>query len=124
MKLGVIGSRDFNDYDLLKLKLDNITDLTEIVSGGATGADKLAEFYGNVNGIKTTIFIPDWSKGKSAGFTRNTKIVEYSDQILAFWDGHSRGTLDSINKAKKLKKNVGIIMYKNIDNIFETFQFD
>lgn len=105
MKLGVIGSRDFDDYELLKLKLDAIKDLTEIVSGGARGADKLAEFYGKVNGIKVTIFLPDWSKGKSAGFTRNTQIIEYSDQILAFWGG----TLDSIDKARKLKKNVGIV---------------
>jgi hypothetical protein len=38
MKLAVIGSRDFNDYNLLKSELDKIF-ITLIVSGGAAGAE-------------------------------------------------------------------------------------
>ncbi len=80
--------------------------------GGAKGADSLGEEYAKENNIPTKIFIPDWDKyGKSAGMIRNTDIVNESELIVAFWDGISSGTLDSINKAKKNNKKVLIINY-------------
>ena len=63
MKVGVIGSRSFTDYDLLKSELDKIREVSEItciVSGGAQGADILAERYARQNRIPTQIFYPDW----------------------------------------------------------------
>jgi predicted Rossmann fold nucleotide-binding protein DprA/Smf involved in DNA uptake len=46
MKVIIAGSRNFNDYNLLKSSCDNLlTQFTniEIVSGTARGADKLGE---------------------------------------------------------------------------------
>jgi hypothetical protein len=112
MKVAVIGSRDFNDYNLVKSTLSTLN-ITLIVSGGARGADTLGERYADENKIPTKIFYPDWgTHGKSAGFKRNTDIIENSDLILAFWDGSSKGTLDSLNKASRLGKNLLIINYK------------
>jgi predicted Rossmann fold nucleotide-binding protein DprA/Smf involved in DNA uptake len=112
MKLAVIGSRNFNDYEQLKKEINNLSfskDINEIISGGARGADSLAEKYANEYRIKLTVFKPDWNIGKHAGFLRNTQIIESSDAVIAFWDGQSKGTLDSLNKAKKLNKIVVII---------------
>lgn len=108
MKLAVVGSRTFNDYDILKNKLIQINErvpITLIISGGAYGADKMAERWAAENNIKTLIFLPDWQKyGKSAGFIRNEDIIKNCDVAVAFWDGKSRGTLSSINLANKYKK--------------------
>lgn len=72
-----------------------------LVSGGAKGADSLAEDFAKIQGIPRQIYEADWKKfGKSAGFIRNQSIVNNSDMIIAFWDGHSRGTADTLNKAK------------------------
>jgi predicted Rossmann fold nucleotide-binding protein DprA/Smf involved in DNA uptake len=112
MKLAVIGSRNFNDYEQLKKEINKLSfskDINEIISGGAKGADSLAEKYANEYRIKLTVFKPDWNIGKHAGFLRNTQIIESSDAVIAFWDGQSKGTLDSLNKAKKLNKIVVII---------------
>jgi predicted Rossmann fold nucleotide-binding protein DprA/Smf involved in DNA uptake len=112
MKLAVIGSRNFNDYEQLKKEINNLSfskDINEIISGGARGADSLAEKYANEYRIKLTVFKPDWNIGKHAVFLRNTQIIESSDAVIAFWDGQSKGTLDSLNKAKKLNKIVVII---------------
>ena len=112
MKVAVIGSRGFNNYDLVKKTLSNI-EITLLVSGGADGADSLGEQYAIENNIETKIFLPDWDKHKmAAGMIRNTDIVNESDVVVAFWDGTSRGTLDSINKAKKLNKKLIIINYE------------
>ena len=115
MKLAVVGSRDFNDYGLLKIKLDQIhkrKPITLIVSGGAKGADKLSERWASENNIETLIFIPDWNKfGKRAGFLRNDDIIKNSDAVIAFWDGVSRGTESSINLAKKYEKSCLVVNF-------------
>jgi predicted Rossmann fold nucleotide-binding protein DprA/Smf involved in DNA uptake len=46
MKVAVIGSRSFNDYEKLKDTLSKIS-ISLLVSGGANGADKLGEQYAN-----------------------------------------------------------------------------
>ena len=113
MKVAVIGSRGFNNYELLKDTLSKIN-ITLLVSGGAMGADTLGEQYAKENDIETKIFLPDWEKhGRSAGMLRNTDIINESEVVIAFWDGSSKGTLDSINKAKKLNKKLIIIDYEN-----------
>jgi len=113
MKVAVIGSRSFNDYEEVKRILSNIQ-ITEIISGGAAGADTLGEQYAKENNIPTKIFKPDWEKhGKVAGFLRNTDIVNESELVVAFWDGESKGTKDSISKAYEQNKKVLVITSKN-----------
>lgn len=113
MKVGVIGSRGFKDYDLVVKTLSKM-DISLIVSGGAIGADTLGERYAKEKNIETKIFLPDWkTHGKSAGFIRNTDIINESEIIVAFWDGVSKGTKDSIDKANKLEKQVIIVNYEN-----------
>lgn len=114
MKVAVIGSRSFNDYNELRRILNGLGYITEIISGGADGADKLAEQYADEKGIPTKIFLPDWNKhGKIAGFLRNTDIIENADIVVAFWDNQSKGTKDSIDKANKLNKKVIVIPFQN-----------
>jgi hypothetical protein len=105
MKVIIAGSRDFNDYNLLKNNCDVLLSLTkeniEIVSGGARGADSLGERYAQENNLELKIFPADWSIGKGAGFIRNKQMADYSDALIAFWDGKSKGTKMMIDLAKK-----------------------
>jgi YspA, cpYpsA-related SLOG family len=111
MKLGIIGSRTFTDYEFMKRHVD-LSNVELIVSGGARGADSLAEQLATEHNIPTLIFKADWkTHGVAAGFIRNTTIVEESDVIIAFWDGKSRGTMDTVSKAKKAGKTVSVIQY-------------
>jgi len=109
MKIAVVGSRKFNDYDFLKEKL-NEYQIDVIVSGGAMGADLLAERYARENQIETLIFPAEWDiHGRSAGPIRNKLIVENCDYLIAFWNGKSRGTKFSIDYAAALGKKAVII---------------
>jgi hypothetical protein len=109
MKVAVIGSRNFNDYEKVKQVLST-KNITLLVSGGAKGADTLGQKYAEEHDIETKIFLPDWEKyGKKAGFLRNSDIINESELVIAFWDGVSKGTLDSLKKAKKENKNILII---------------
>jgi hypothetical protein len=111
MNVAVIGSRDFKDYEKVKQTLSKLN-ITLIVSGGAKGADTLGERYADEHNIPKKIFLPDWEKhGKVAGFLRNTDIINEAELIVAFWDGHSKGTKDSINKAEKQGKKIIIVQF-------------
>ena len=115
MKLAVVGSRNFNDYGLLKKYLDKIHSvepITFIVSGGAKGADSLSERWAKENNVETMIFIPDWNThGKSAGYKRNVDIITNADKCLACWDGISKGTKHSIDLCEKHNKKLKIIYF-------------
>lgn len=113
MKLAIIGARLFDDYELLKREVTsrfNVSEITQIVSGGARGADMLAERFGLEYGIDMEIFPAQWGKYcKRAGYIRNTQIAEYADCAIAFPIGVSKGTYDTVRKMEELSKPVIII---------------
>jgi hypothetical protein len=99
MRVAIIGSRNFNNYELVVDTLKEYeNNITLIVSGGAKGADTLGERWAKEKNKEVLIFHPDWNKyGKSAGIIRNKDIIENSDIVFAFWDGISKGTKNSID---------------------------
>ena len=106
MKVAVIGSRGLTVSDLGRYLPENTT---EIVSGGAKGVDTSAREYAKKNGIKLTEFLPEYTRfGRSAPLKRNITIIEYSDIVLAFWDGKSRGTKFVIHYCRKLGVEVRV----------------
>jgi len=112
MKVAVIGSRAFNDYELLKSKLlEHINEIECILSGGAKGADSLAEKFAQEYKIPTKIFLPDWKQfGRSAGIARNKEIVKEADLCFIFWDGESKGTKSVVDSCRSLKKQSKVFM--------------
>ena len=85
-----------------------------VVSGAAAGPDSWGVEAAEGLGFPTTEFPaawrrPDGSTNRGAGFERNSTIVANADGVLAFYDGQSRGTLDTINKAKAAGKPVRVM---------------
>ena len=110
MKIAIIGSRNLEVGNLEKYLPDNVT---EIVSGGAIGIDTCAENFAKQNGIKLTAFKPEYEKyGRGAPLKRNLQIIDYSDMVIAFWDGVSRGTKYVIDNCKKRNKPIKIFIKK------------
>lgn len=104
MKIIVCGGRDYLDKKHLfafMSKFHERTPITEIIEGGARGADRLAAEWGIKNNVKTSIFIAAWSKyGKSAGYVRNKLMLDQKpDCIVAFPGG--RGTTNMCYIANK-----------------------
>ena len=109
MKIAVVGSRDVSVSDIGKY----ISNAEEIVSGGAVGVDRCAAEYAEKNGIRLTEFLPQYEQyGRAAPIVRNKEIVDYSDKIIAFWNGSSKGTLSVIKYAQKTGKPCEIIICK------------
>ena len=108
MKIAVVGSRNILVNDIGKYLIN----AEEIVSGGAVGIDTCAAEYAKKNGIILTLFLPQYDRyGRAAPIVRNKEIVDYADQIIAFWDGASKGTRSVIEYAKKIGKPCRVILY-------------
>jgi len=114
--VAVIGSRGFDDYAYFKLKiaylLSNITTDIVFVSGAAiSGADKLVKKYAEEYKYEIIEFPPQYDKYpyKVAPIKRNDQIVEKADVLIAFWDGKSKGTKYTIERAYKKGMPVRII---------------
>lgn len=116
MRLAIVGSRVFEDYDLLCRWADFMVHgakTIEIVSGGARGADSLARRYAGEHDVDYKEFPADWRRlGRRAGMIRNRQIVLRSDRVLAFWDGHSVGTRHTINLTAAMAKPVVVVTFK------------
>lgn len=82
------------------------------IAGGAAGVDRSAREYAEAQGIKLIEFLPDHEKrGRSAPLYRNIAIIEYSDMVLAFWDGKSSGTAHVITNCKKTGVPVEVFIF-------------
>lgn len=140
MKVIICGGRDFQDYEKLKRAIQQSGFLiTEIVSGGATGADSLGERWAKENNISITRFPSDWNNLKqkgavikinkwgkkynaNAGFYRNEEMAQYVSKehpdcrgLIAVEGG--AGTADMIKRAKKHELN--IYVYEKADEDYE-----
>jgi hypothetical protein len=111
--LAIVGSRTFTDKkrfdewvtDALTGWGATVKDIGNIISGGACGADTLAEQYARENNLSLVVYRPDWkTHGRAAGILRNTDIVQASTHVIAFPSRAGRGTQDSMKKALGLKK--------------------
>lgn len=118
----IVGSRTFNNYELLKTKVNELLVNNigkreiHIVSGGANGADSLAERYAHEYGYQLHVFEADWSFGKAGGYSRNRKMHEFISQFphrgcVAFWDGKSRGTAHNFGLSEEYDNNLRIVRF-------------
>jgi len=109
--LAIIGSRNFDDYvfmsDKIKSLLGELPGIEFVVSGGAKGADSLSERVAMDFCLGHRHIPAEWSKyGRAAGPLRNQKIIDEADVVAAFPLGESKGTQDSIRKARMAGKQV------------------
>jgi predicted Rossmann fold nucleotide-binding protein DprA/Smf involved in DNA uptake len=105
-RIAVIGSRSFDDYERLMSVLSPLLP-AHIISGGAKGADGLAERLARELELPITVIKPDWAQfGRAAGPIRNREIVNAADIVIAFWDGKSKGTKSALDYARQQQKAV------------------
>ena len=126
MRVIVAGSRNVTDYayvkNAIKIYNQNVKGgITEIISGGARGVDKLGERAARELGIPVKIFKANWNEyGKRAGMIRNEEMLAYGDALIAIWDGNSRGTGNMIRITKSAGKQA-IVLFHNTNHSIWNF---
>lgn len=107
MKVIIAGGRDYQFTKKDIAFLDKVAPaIHEVVSGGATGADRCGEDWARSRNIPVRVYTADWDKhGKAAGPIRNGQMAEYADAVILFPGG--RGT-DNMHE-QAINKNIYIV---------------
>lgn len=116
MRLLVCGGRTFDDHELLHTALTDWIAAhgwpTEVITGGAPGADTLGHAWATTEGIPTRVFPADWAAhGRAAGPRRNAQMAAHAAQgqggCLALPGG--RGTADMVRQARAAGLTVYVV---------------
>lgn len=106
IKVAIIGSRSILHFDIAAVLPEGTT---EIITGGASGVDTLAQSFAEANSIPCTIILPNYTRyGRAAPIRRNDEIIAQADLVIAIWNGTSRGTRYVINRCRRLNKPLTI----------------
>ena len=120
-KVAIIGSRGYPRLDLVGDFVAEREGAWALVTGGIwqqhpysscpdmaeppPGVDEAAVRAARERGVPVVLAVADFDyHGRSAGPRRNRVTVAVADEVVAFWDGKSRGTLDTMRKAQRAGK--------------------
>lgn len=107
MKLIIAGGRDYSLSADDLCWLDMLPNITEVVSGGARGADRGGEQWARGHQLSVRVFNARWEElGKGAGPARNQEMADYADALAIFPGG--RGTANMRARAEK----AGLVIYE------------
>ena len=113
MRTIIAGSRDHGiPYErFCELMAQVEWNITTVLSGTARGIDRMGERWAAEKGIPIERYPADWDRyGKSAGYRRNAKMVNKTEALVAFWDGESSGTENTIKVAREKGRKVKVQM--------------
>ena len=96
MKVLVCGGRNYADRDHLNAELDRLhaeRGFTQVIAGGARGADTLAEEWAKARGLPCDVYRADWKGlGRKAGPIRNERMLHEGRPALVVAFEGGRGT--------------------------------
>lgn len=110
MRIVIAGGRNHKFTRIDHEFLNECAGITEVVSGGARGADICGELWADSRGLPVKVFPADWEGlGKGAGHIRNKQMAEYADGAILFPGG--TGTANMKQQMLKLNKPVVELNY-------------
>jgi predicted polyphosphate/ATP-dependent NAD kinase len=101
MRVIVCGGRDYRDHQTVDAVLSSLP-ITQLATGCAQGADRLARQWANRKRIPYRVFRAEWKElGRKAGPIRNQQMLDTfrADALIAFPGG--KGTADMVRRARK-----------------------
>ena len=107
VRLIIAGSRGAADMEWACTAIDqmtaNLQGDVEVVCGGARGADKAGAEWATRQGIRVHGFPAEWDsyRTKVAGIIRNAEMAWFGTHLLAIRVGHTPGTANMIETAKR-----------------------
>ena len=100
----ICGSRDWSDPEPIRAAISALPAGTTVLTGGAQGADAIAERLARQRGDLAVRVMPaDWARhGRRAGPMRNLAMLDQRrDRVLAFRRPGSPGTAQTIGEARR-----------------------
>ena len=112
MKVAIVGSRHFSEPDRVSDYVGSLPHGASIITGSASGVDAAATKTARAKGIPVQVIpasFDEMADPKKAA-ARNQRLIDACDVLVAFWDGASEGTRNTVERALDSGKEVHVFL--------------
>ncbi|TMD87960.1 MAG: DUF2493 domain-containing protein [Chloroflexi bacterium] len=112
MKVAIVGSRRFPDPQRVSDYVNSLPPRASIITGSASGVDAAATKAARAKGIPVQVVPASFDElaDASKSAARNQRLVDACDILVAFWDGSSKGTRATVDRALDSAKEVHVFL--------------
>ena len=112
MRVAIVGSRHFADLDRVTDYVKNLAAGSSIITGSASGVDAAATRAARTRGLPVQVMPASFDElaDASRSAARNQRLVDACDVLVAFWDGASKGTRTTVERALDAGKEVHVFV--------------
>jgi predicted Rossmann fold nucleotide-binding protein DprA/Smf involved in DNA uptake len=112
VRVAIVGSRRFSEPERVSDYVNALPPRASIITGSASGVDAAATKAARIRGIAVQVMPAGFDEladeRKSAA--RNQRLVDACDVLVAFWDGNSKGTRSTVDRALSAGKEVHVFI--------------
>jgi predicted Rossmann fold nucleotide-binding protein DprA/Smf involved in DNA uptake len=110
VRVGIVGSRRFPDLERVAAYVRSLPPSASLVTGSASGVDATATRTARDRGVPVQVLGASFEEAtdQEAAATRNRRLVDACDVLVAFWDGTSPGTRTTVERALDAGKEVHV----------------
>jgi predicted Rossmann fold nucleotide-binding protein DprA/Smf involved in DNA uptake len=112
VKVAIVGSRHFSEPARVGDYVNALPRGASIITGSASGVDAAATKAARAKGIPVQVIPASFDEladvARSAA--RNQRLVDACDVLVAFWDGTSKGTRTTVERALDTGKEVHVFI--------------
>ena len=114
MRVAIVGSRHFLDLARVGEYVKALPPRASIITGSASGVDAAATKAAREKGIPVQVIPASFDELADAtkSAARNQRLVDACDVLVAFWDGASKGTRTTVERALDSGKEVHVFVMR------------
>jgi len=112
VRVAIVGSRHFADLDRVTDYVKGLPAGSSIITGSASGVDAAATRAARTRGMPVQVMPASFDEvaDASKSAARNQRLVGACDVLVAFWDGESKGTRTTVERALDAGKEVHVFV--------------
>jgi predicted Rossmann fold nucleotide-binding protein DprA/Smf involved in DNA uptake len=112
LKVAIVGSRHFADPAQVVEYVRSLPPRASIITGSASGVDAAAIRAARERGMGVQVMAASFEElaDASKAAARNQRLVDACDILVAFWDGSSKGTRATVERALDSGKEVHVFV--------------
>jgi predicted Rossmann fold nucleotide-binding protein DprA/Smf involved in DNA uptake len=112
MRVAIVGSRRFPQPSRVGDYVNALPAGASIITGSSSGVDAAVTKAARAKGISVQVIPASFEElaDASRSAARNQRLVDACDVLVAFWDGSSKGTRATVERALDTGKEVHVFI--------------
>jgi len=112
VRFAIVGSRRFSDPSKVIAYVNSLPQRSSVITGSASGVDAAATKAARAKNIPVQVLPASFDElaDASKSAARNQRLVDACDVLVAFWDGASKGTRATVDRALDSGKEVHVFI--------------